>query len=85
MTRQYAPQPDRRRQDPAGADPLEELRKRRAARESQEAELQAGQQAIEEAQAEIASQAQALQREIEGLLSANPEEFVIRFLQTEGQ
>lgn len=28
---------------------------------------------------------QDLQREIEELLSSNPEEFVIRFLQTEGQ
>jgi len=85
MTRQYAPQPDRRSQSSAQADPLGELRRRRADHAREEAKLQAGQRAIEETQAEVESMNQALQQEIEELLSANPEEFVIRFLQTEGQ
>lgn len=85
MTKQYAPQPDRRRQDPVNSDPLEDLRRRRAEREREAAEAEAGQRAIEEARAEVESMNQDLQREIEELLSSNPEEFVIRFLQTEGQ
>jgi uncharacterized protein YlxW (UPF0749 family) len=84
MTRQYAP-PDRRRQETAHPDPLEDLRKRRAERERKAAEVEAGQKAIEEARTEVESMNRDLQSEIEELLSANPEEFVIRFLQTEGQ
>ena len=82
MIRRYAPQPERPRQE---ADPLEDLRKRRAERARGAAEAEAGQRTIEEARAEVESTNQGLQREIEALLSSNPEEFVIRFLQTEGQ
>lgn len=85
MARQYAPQPDRRRQETAPSDRLEDLRKRRAEKEREAADAEAGQRAIEEARSEVESMNQDLQREIEELLSSNPEEFVIRFLQTEGQ
>lgn len=81
MTKQYAPQPDRRRQDQGNTDPLEDLRRRRA----ETAEAEAGQKASKAARAEAESMNRDLQSEIEKPLSSNPEEFVIRFLRTEGQ
>ena len=74
-------------QDDTAAQPdlLSGLDERRTLHEQEAAERAAQQAARGQAQVEVEADMEALNARIEELVSANPEEFVIRFLQTEGQ
>jgi hypothetical protein len=62
-----------------------ELARRREARERATAELRDSQAALEWEEAAAQERLHALDARIESLLSADPQEFVIRFIQTGGQ
>jgi prephenate dehydratase len=62
-----------------------ELDRRRAAAELAAAERRAAQSALAEEEAAARERLQRLDDHIESLLSRDPQEFVIRFLQTGGQ
>jgi Pup-like protein len=83
MVQQYAPPPER--QIPQAPGVLDELerRKREVAAEAEEERRR--QAALASARSAVAAQEAELQERIDQLLSESPEDFVIRFLQTEGQ
>ncbi|GEM_PF-1386860 len=85
MKQEYASQDVPQDDTAAQPDLLAELEARQALHEQEAAERAAQQMAREQARAEVEADMDALNSRIEQLLSANPEEFVIRFLQTEGQ
>lgn len=85
MKQQFVSPDDARSDTASQPDILAEIEERQR-QHQKEAELRAARQAArDESRAEAEADVEALNAHIEGLLSANPEEFVIRFLQTEGQ
>ena len=84
MSQEQALGPSRREESPRSQE-LEDLERRNQERREEQAKREEVQSAIEAARAEAEVRELALQQEIEGLLSSDPREFVIRFLQTEGQ
>ncbi len=66
-------------------DYTDELRERQLQHEQETAQRATEQTARDELQVNIENDLGELDERIEELLSANPQEFVIRFLQTEGQ
>jgi molecular chaperone GrpE (heat shock protein) len=63
----------------------EEIARRQAQAELAAAARRAEQASLEQAGAEARERLQRVDAEIEGLLSRDPQDFVIRFLQTGGQ
>jgi len=84
MTQQQVPQPTRPDRAPQLEDLLRELDEQRQ-RDQDAAQRQAEQEQRDRELAEAEASLDALNAEIEGLLSLNSEEFVIRFIQTVGQ
>jgi FtsZ-binding cell division protein ZapB len=84
MTQRYALPPDRQSSQ-AQPDVLDQLDKRKEELAAEAAEERRQQAALDAARSEVAVQEAALQDRIDQLLSSSPEDFVIRFLQTEGQ
>lgn len=67
------------------SDEYEKLNELAKERQKEQDERDKKQGEIEAARAEAEAREHELQQEIEWLLSSDPREFVIRFLQTEGQ
>lgn len=84
MAQEYAPQPGRQvpQGQPSVLDDLER-RKRELAVEAEGERRR--EEALDADRRAVAAEEAALQDRIEELLSDSPEDFVIRFLQTEGQ
>ena len=85
MTQQRIPQETRSGTTFAPADLAAEVAHRQELHEQEAAARATEQETRGLAIAEVEADMDALNARIEALLSANPEEFVIRFLQTEGQ
>ena len=85
MAQQYAPPPDRQESQTAQPDVLSQLEKRRRELAAEEEERRQQQETMDAARREVRAQEDVLQNQIDQLLSSSPEDFVIRFLQTEGQ
>jgi ribosomal protein L9 len=81
MRRQYEESRDRQTV-PATPAVLDEIEQRRRAVEEEEQRRNAE---LEAARSAVAADEAALQDRIDQLLSSSPEEFVIRFIQTEGE
>lgn len=84
MAQQYAPGPDAQPSQ-AHSEVLENLEKRKRELTAEAEEERRKQLALDAIRGEVLSQEAALQDRIDQLLSSSPEDFVIRFLQTEGQ
>lgn len=89
MTREFLDQAvPRREQAPAAEERDREERERRERRQREELEAEARrerQAGIEAEQVVLAAEAEELERRIEAMLSRDSEDFVISFIQTEGQ
>jgi hypothetical protein len=79
MNRQYAPPPPPARQAQPGLQPEDRVQP------PWQDEDQPAVPDLDAIEAELAGRKRQLEQEIEQLLSSDPEQFVIRFLQTEGQ
>lgn len=88
MTREFLDRTVRRREQAPAEEREREERERgeRRLREELEAEARRERQAgIEAEQVVLAAEAEELERRIEAMLSRDSEDFVISFIQTEGQ
>lgn len=84
MTQEYA-QPNRSSATTSAPSVLDELEKRRQEREADAEAEQRRKAELEAVRNDIATGEKEVQDRIDALLSASPEEFVMRFIQTEGQ